>query len=85
MVLTRRDGTKRQMPTVTTTRRFAQQRDLPSHQGVPVALAGASFSGLVTGSVSDPVVRIQDANGREIALVRTPFGLRPATHVEPTD
>jgi len=84
MVLIRKNGTKTQLPTLTTTPRCAQQRDLAPSFGMSAAGDKASFSGLVTGSVSDSVIRIKDANGRECVLVRTPSGLRPATHVEPT-
>ena len=84
MALIRQNGATTQLPTTTTTPRCARQRDLASPPGLPVAGEGASFSGLVTGGASDPVVRFRDVHGREIVLVRTPLGLGPATHVEPT-
>jgi len=86
MSLGHKNGLKNQLPTLTTTPRYAQQRDLASRLGMSVAEVEASFNRLlIDDSQPDAVRKCRDANGRVTTLVRFPGGYRPATHVEPPD
>ena len=86
MAFARKNKTKTQLPTLTTTPRSASRRDLASWFELrPWLDNGASFSGLIESNGVRAFGEIQDAQPTSGRAGPAAVGLRPDKHVEPTN